>query len=157
MAKTHCMWWTTQHVHITAVTVKSSKQKHCGLCWLTVVLQACLSPNHFLELYVGCIDLLIGQLTNMLTHVHVYRGWSDITESIVTIQLPFCGVKGRRFIALFKLHSIRWFMKMSVWSVARQQSVFQRYHSEKHLPEFYPQDGSKSQLASKLRHCHPMY
>jgi len=35
--------------------------------------------------------------------------------------------------------------------------VFQRYHSEKHLSEFYPQDGGENQLASKLRHCHPMY
>jgi len=58
---------------------------------------------------------------------------------------------------LFKLHSIRWFMKMSGRSLARQQSVFQQYHSEKHLSEFYPQDGGESQLASKLRHCHPMY
>ena len=48
-------------------------------------------------------------------------------------------------------------MKMSVWSLARQQSAFQRYQSEKHLSEFYPQDGGESQLASKLRHCHPMY
>ena len=63
-----------------------------------------------------------------------------------------CRVKGRRFIALFKLHSIRWFTKTSVWSSARQQSVFQQYRSEKHLPEFYPQDGGESQLGSKLRH-----
>ena len=48
-------------------------------------------------------------------------------------------------------------MKMSVWWLARQQSGFQQYHSEKHLPEFYPQDGGESQLASKLRHCHLMY
>jgi len=41
--------------------------------------------------------------------------------------------------------------------LACQQSVFQRYHSEKHLSEFYPQDGGESQLALKLRHCHPMY
>ena len=46
-------------------------------------------------------------------------------------------------------------MKMSIWSLACQQSVFQRYHSEYHLSEFYPQDGGESQLASKLRHCHP--
>jgi len=32
----------------------------------------------------------------------------------------------------------------------------QRYHSEKHLSEFYPQDGGESQLALKLCHCHPM-
>ena len=69
-----------------------------------------------------------------------------------------CGVKRRRlFIVLFKLHSIRWFMKMSVWSLACQQSVFHWYHSEKHLSEFYPQDGGESQLALKLRHCHSMY
>jgi len=28
---------------------------------------------------------------------------------------------------------------------------------EKHLSKFYPQDGGESQLALKLRHCHPMY
>jgi len=27
----------------------------------------------------------------------------------------------------------------------------------KTLSEFYPQDGGESQLALKLRHCHPMY
>ena len=48
-------------------------------------------------------------------------------------------------------------MKMSVWSPARQQSVFQQYHSEKHLSEFNPQDGGESQPASKLRHCHAVY
>jgi len=48
-------------------------------------------------------------------------------------------------------------MKMSVRSPARQQSVFQQYHSENPLPEFCPQDGGESQLlASKLRHCRPM-
>jgi len=36
-------------------------------------------------------------------------------------------------------------MKMSAWSLACQQSVFQRYKSEKkHLWEFYPQDGGES-------------
>ena len=30
-------------------------------------------------------------------------------------------------------------------------------HSEKSLSEFYPQDGGESQLALKLRHCHPIY
>jgi len=28
---------------------------------------------------------------------------------------------------------------------------------KKHLSEFYTQDGGESQLALKLRHCHPMY
>jgi len=48
-------------------------------------------------------------------------------------------------------------MKMSVWSLACQESLFYRYHSDKHLPEFYPQDGGESQLALKLRHCHSVY
>jgi len=47
-------------------------------------------------------------------------------------------------------------MKTSVWSLTCQRSVFQRYYIEKHLSEFYPQDGGESQLASKLRHCHPI-
>ena len=48
-------------------------------------------------------------------------------------------------------------MKMSAWSLGCQQSVFQRYHSEKLLYEFYPQDGGESLLALQLRHGHPMY
>jgi len=68
-----------------------------------------------------------------------------------------CRLNGRRFIVLFKLHSIRWLRKTSVKSLARQQSVFQQYRSEKHLSEFYPQDGGESQLGSKLRHCHLTY
>ena len=48
-------------------------------------------------------------------------------------------------------------MKMSVWSLVCQQSIFQRYHRGKHLWEFYPQDGGESQLALKLRHCQPKY
>ena len=32
-------------------------------------------------------------------------------------------------------------MKMSVGSLACRQNVFQWYHSEKHLSQFYPQDG----------------
>ena len=36
------------------------------------------------------------------------------------------GVKGRRFIVLFKQNSIRSFMKMSVWSLTRQQRAFKR-------------------------------
>jgi len=60
-------------------------------------------------------------------------------------------------MVLFKQHSIRWFMKMSGRSPARHESVSQQYHSEKHLPEFYPQDGGESQMASKLRRCHPVY
>ena len=91
-----------------------------------------------------------------------YTGWSDVAESVATIRSPRCGYKhgimhgvnGRRFIVLFKQHSIRWFMKMSAWSLACRQSVS---HSDRHLSEFYPQDGGESQLSLKLRRCHPVY
>jgi len=39
----------------------------------------------------------------------------------------------------------------------KRRPLYQRYRSEKHLSEFYPQDGGESQLALKLRHCQPMY
>ena len=41
------------------------------------------------------------------------------------------------------------FKKMSIWSMAYQyqQSVFKRYHSDKHFSGFYLQDGGKNQLA----------
>ena len=49
-------------------------------------------------------------------------------------------------------------MKMSMITSlpTKRTRVFQRYYSEKHLSEFYPQDGGESQLALKLglRHCH---
>ena len=35
---------------------------------------------------------------------------------------------------------------MSAWSLTYQQSVFKGYHSDKHLSEFYLQDGGKNQL-----------
>jgi len=35
--------------------------------------------------------------------------------------------------------------------------IFSNITVKKHLSEFYPQDDGESQLASKLRHCHPMY
>ena len=41
-----------------------------------------------------------------------------------------------------------------------QQSVFKRYHSDKHFSGFYLQDGGKNQLAqiwNKIIHCHSMY
>jgi len=33
------------------------------------------------------------------------------------------------------------------WSLTYQQSVFKQYHSNKHIYEFYPQDGGEKQLA----------
>jgi len=36
------------------------------------------------------------------------------------------------------------FKKMSIWSLTYQQSVFKRYHSDKHFSEFYLQDGGKN-------------
>ena len=41
-----------------------------------------------------------------------------------------CRIKGRRCIVLFEQHSIRWFMMISVCSLACQQRVFHRYHGE---------------------------
>jgi len=70
--------------------------------------------------------------------------WNDVAKSTATIRSPFCGynmafcgVKGRRVIVFFSKHSVRWFMKMSVGSLCCQQSVFQRYHSEKHYFESF--------------------
>jgi len=37
---------------------------------------------------------------------------------------------------------------MSLWSLTDQQSVFKRYHSKKHLWEFYPQNGGEITLLS---------
>ena len=85
---------------------------------------------------------------------------------MATIWSPFCGYNMAYCVELRdedlssylnNIRSDRWFMELSVWSLACPRSVFQRYHSEKHISEFYPQDGGESQLASKLRHCHPMY
>ena len=36
--------------------------------------------------------------------------------------------RGEDLSCCSKLHSIRWFMKMSLWSLARQRSVLQQYH-----------------------------
>ena len=82
----------------------------------------------------------------------LFIGRCDVTESIATTRSPFCGrgiicgVKGRRFIVFFKQNSIRWFTKMSLWSLTCQQNVLKRYHSSKHLWEFYPQDGGENRL-----------
>jgi len=46
---------------------------------------------------------------------------------------------------------------MSVWSLAFQPNVCKRCYPEKHLWDVYPQDGGESQMALKLRHCHPTY
>ena len=66
-----------------------------------------------------------------------------------------CGVRPLRGEDLScYLNNIR---SVGLWSLSCEQSVFQRYYSEKHLSEYCPQDGGESQLASKLRHCHPVY
>ena len=68
---------------------------------------------------------------NTCSEVTSQNLWSRYDHHFVGITWHIVyGVEGWRFIVLFKLHSIRWFMKMSVWSLARQQSVFQQYHSE---------------------------
>jgi len=49
------------------------------------------------------------------------------------------------------------FKKMSIWSLTCQQSVFKRYHSDKHLSEFYLQDGGTKinwyRYWTIIRHC----
>jgi len=47
---------------------------------------------------------------------------------------------------------------MSILPLTYQESVFKRYHSDKHVSEFYVQDGGKNhRYGTKLRHCHPVY
>jgi len=44
--------------------------------------------------------------------------------------------------------------------ITYQQSVFKRYHSDRHFLEFYLQDGGKNQLAliwNEITSFHPMY
>ena len=65
-----------------------------------------------------------------------HRIYGHDTIAILWVQHGImCGVKGRRFIVFFKQHSIRWFLKMSVWSVTSQWKTFIRV---------YPQDGGES-------------
>jgi len=74
----------------------------------------------------------------------IYIGWSDVSESMVTIRSAFCGydimrwVKWQRFIMLFLSNWTSWFKKMSIWSLTYQQRVFKRYLSGKHFSEFLP-------------------
>jgi len=44
---------------------------------------------------------------------------------------------------------IKWnqFKKMSIWWLTYQQRAFKQYNSDKHLSQFYLQDGGKNQLA----------
>jgi len=46
---------------------------------------------------------------------------------------------------------------MSIRSVTYQQSVFKRYHSDKHFSEFLPTRWWRKRAGTKLRHCHRMY
>jgi len=66
-------------------------------------------------------------------------------------------VTRRRFIALFELNWVIYFKKMSIWPPTYKQSVFKRYHSDKHLSEFYLQNSTGIDMEQNLLHCHPMY
>jgi len=85
----------------------------------------------------------------------VYTGWRDVTESLVRIRSPFCGynttqcgeLKGEDLSCYSNETKSASLTKCPLWSLAYQQSVFKRYHSDKHFWEFYLQDGGKNQLA----------
>jgi len=53
------------------------------------------------------------------------------------------------------------FKKMSISSLTYQQSVFKRYHSDKHFSEFLSYKMAAKfnwhRYGTKLRHCRPMY
>jgi len=44
---------------------------------------------------------------------------------------------------------------MSIWSLTRERSVFKCCHSDRHLWEFYTQNGGKNQLAQTHTHTQP--
>jgi len=67
--------------------------------------------------------------------------WEGGGSSLVLV------LKWRSFIVLLKYNSSVIFRKISVLSPTYQQSVSKRYQSDKHLSEFYLQDGGKNQLA----------
>ena len=46
---------------------------------------------------------------------------------------------------------------MSIRSLTYQQSVFKRYHSDKHFSEFLPTRWWRKRAGTKLRHCHRIY
>jgi len=94
----------------------------------------------------SCIQSTVGIYTTQ----NLYIGWSDVTESMVIKLSLFCRYNmtyWRKCIALFKQNWIKWSKTMSLWSLIDQQSVLKRYHSKKHLWEFYPQNGGENQLA----------
>jgi len=51
-----------------------------------------------------------------------------------------------KIYVLFQQNWISYLKKMSIWSLTYQQSVFKRYHSDKHSQRFYLQDVGKNQL-----------
>jgi len=79
---------------------------------------------------------------------------------IVWHNVLMCGVNGRRFVMLFTRNSIRWFMKMSVWSLTSQRSVFSDITVANISESFTHKMAAKTswhRYESKWRHWHPMY
>jgi len=69
-----------------------------------------------------------------------------------------CAVKGANIYRVVKItFDPLVYENVCMITIACQQRVFRRYHSEKHLSDFYLQDGGEYQLSLKLRHCRPMY
>jgi len=65
-----------------------------------------------------------------------------------------CEVMGRRFIIKTAFDPLAYENVCMITSLPTKRIL--SISNEKHLPEFYPQDGGESQLAPKLRHCHPI-
>ena len=97
----------------------------------------------------------------------VYRGWSNVAESVVTIRTPFCGyntiwtrwVKWRRFIVLLKLNWIslrkcpydHWLTNKACMALLQWQT-FLRVFTYKMAAKI-----NWYRYGTKLRHCQPMY
>ena len=116
----------------------------------------------------GHIHEVSWKLPKMILHgrIHqapLYIGRSDVAVYMATIRSPFCGYNtimrwATRIAIQITLNQKN--EKMSIWSLTYQQSVFKRYHSDKHFSDLNPQDGGKiswHRYGTKLRHCHRMH
>jgi len=114
---------TTLTLHGTAVTTK--------------VQRTCLRVMH-----LSC------NLLNVYTKCSFQIGWSDVTESMVTIRPPFCGYKTISCVELNGEHLSCYSNKSEsvslrnclIWSPTYQQGVFECYRCvrDKHFSEFLP-------------------
>jgi len=81
--------------------------------------------------------------TSLQTDNHTSRAYHSV---FLQAGCPFC--RPTNSVKALKARSLTY-----------QQSIFKRYHSDKHFLEFYLQDGGKinwRRYGTKLRHWHPM-